>query len=195
MIDCIKKKVIPSSKAFDDWVKNNVKDESYKVNLEIDKYFGTSIWLVRAGHRANYFKLYRAGMRIFSGLFHINGNLNYSVIELYEDYLFTMMEFHNPGLFDHFSTRLCSNLNKVPLNSQPQDARHEEMNKQAQNMFPGKSLEELDLACCIVDDVMLLRKQSFNDMGISERDSPRIVIPDYNILVTKIRYQKKKILK
>ena len=188
VIDCIKKKTIPSSKAFDDWVTNNVKDESYKVNLEIDKYFGTSIWLVRAGHRANYFKLYRAGMRIFSGLFHINGNLNYSVIELYEDYLFSMMELHNPGLFDHFSTRLCSNLNKVPLNSQPQDARHEEMNKQAQNMFPGKSLEELDLACCIVDDVMLLRKQSFNDMGISERDSPKIVIPDYNILVTKIRY-------
>ena len=46
------------------------------------------------------------------------------------------------------------------------------MNKQAQNMSPGKSLGELDLACCIVDDVMLLRKQSFNDMGISERDSP-----------------------
>ena len=55
-------------------------------------------------------------------------------------------------------------------------------------MFPGKSLEELDLACCIVDDVTLLRKQSFEDMGISERDTPRIVIPDYTILVTKIRY-------
>ena len=62
------------------------------------------------------------------------------------------------------------------------------MNKAAQNMFPGKSLEELDLACCIVDDVNLLRKQSFSDMGITERDSPRIVIPDYTILITKIRY-------
>ena len=85
VIDCIKKKTIPSSKAFDDWVTNNVKDESYKVNLEIDKYFGTSIWLVRAGHRANYFKLYRAGMRIFSGLFHINGNLNYVGLSFLHD--------------------------------------------------------------------------------------------------------------
>jgi hypothetical protein len=80
VIDCIKKKTISSSKAFDDWVINNVKFESYKVNLEIDKYFGKSIWLVRAGHHTNYFNLYGAGIRIFSGLFHINRNLNYSVI-------------------------------------------------------------------------------------------------------------------
>ena len=41
---------------------------------------------------------------------------------------------------------------------------------------------------CIVDAVTLMRKQSFGDMRISERDTPRIVIPDYTILVTKIRY-------
>ena len=117
---------------------------------------------MRVGHRANYPKLYRAGMRIFSGLFHINGNINYSVIELFEDYMLSAMEEKNFDLFNHLITRLCSNLNKIPLNSQPQDARYEEMNKQEQNMFPGKLLEELDLACCIVDYVMLLRKQSLN---------------------------------
>ena len=188
VIYCLDNNVDPNSRTFDDWLTTEVQDETYKANLEIDKYFGTSIWLVRAGHRANYLKLYRAGMRIFSGLFHINGNLNYSVIELFEDYMMSIMEMNNKELYDHLSTRLCSNINKVPLNSQPQDARHEEMNKAAQNMFPGKSLEELDLACCIVDDVSLLRKQSFSDMGITERDTPRIVIPDYSILITKIRY-------
>jgi hypothetical protein len=76
-------------------------------------------------------------MRIFSGLFNINGNLNYSVIELFEDYLLSTMEMKTRELYYHLSTRLCSNLNKVPLNSQPQDARHEEaaqkINKQDKN--------------------------------------------------------------
>ena len=44
-------------------------DLRYKLNLNIDKFFGTAIWLVRAGHRANYFKLYKAGMRVFLGCF------------------------------------------------------------------------------------------------------------------------------
>ena len=96
------------------------------------------------------------------------------------------MEEKNFNLFNNLLRRLCSNLNKIPLNSQPQDARYEEMNKQAQNMFPGKSLEELDLACWIVDDVMLLRKQSFRDLGLPEKNNPRVVIPNYDILVTRI---------
>ena len=66
--------------------------------------------------------------------------------------------------------------------------RHEELNKQAQNMFPGKSLEELDLACCIVDDVKQLRNQALNNIAISEREDHIIVVPDYTILVTTIRY-------
>ena len=55
-------------------------------------------------------------------------------------------------------------------------------------MFPGKSLEEQDLACCIVDDVKQLRNQAFNEMAISEREVHIIVVPDYTILVTKIWY-------
>ena len=124
----------------------------------------------------------------FSGLFHINGNINYLVIELFEDYMLSAMEEKNFDPFNHLSMRLCSKLNKIPLNSQLQDARHEEMNKQAHNMFPGKSLEELDLACCIVDDVMLLRKQSFRYLGLTDNNNPRVVIPNYDILVTRIRY-------
>ena len=45
-------------------------------------------------------------MRIFSGLFHINGNLNNSVIELFEDYMLSTMEKKNKELYDHLSTRL-----------------------------------------------------------------------------------------
>ena len=51
--------------------------------------------------------------------------------------------------------------------------------------MPSSALDEiklsLDLACCIVDVVMQLRKQSFEDMGIKDKD----VTPDYRLLVTK----------
>ena len=105
-------------------------NSGYNLNLDL----GTEIWLGRAGHRANYFKLYRAGMRIISGLFHINGNINYSVIDLYKDFVLTIIELHNKQLFEQMQTILCSKIKKTPLNSHPLDARHEEINKQAQNM-------------------------------------------------------------
>ena len=60
-------------------------DPCLKIIIQIQKYFGTSIWLYRAGIRANYHKLYRAAIRVFSGLFHINGNLHYSAIEVFDD--------------------------------------------------------------------------------------------------------------
>ena len=53
---------------FEEWVKNRVKNPNLKLIIEIQKYFGTSLWLFRAGQRANYFKLYRAALRVFSGL-------------------------------------------------------------------------------------------------------------------------------
>ena len=66
VIYCNTNDIHADSASFDEWVAKEVIDESYKVNIQIDKYFGTAIWLVRAGHRANYFKIYRAGMRILS---------------------------------------------------------------------------------------------------------------------------------
>ena len=92
--------------------KTEIKNENLKVLIQIQKYFGTAIWLYRAGTRSNHFKLYRAAIRVFSGLFHINGNHNYSIIELYDDYLMTSMEVKDPELFEHFKTRMVTNLKK-----------------------------------------------------------------------------------
>ena len=50
-------------------------------------------------------------------------------------------------------------------------------------MFPQKYLEGLDLAC--LDDVMLLR---FRDLGLAEKNNPRVSIPNYDIFVTIIWY-------
>ena len=75
----------------------------------------------------------------------------------------TSLESNNQELFDHLITRLCTNLKKEPFTAQSHDARHEESNKIAQNMFPNKDLEELNLAFTIVDDVYDLRKKVFKE--------------------------------
>ena len=146
--------------------------------MEIQKYFGTSLWLYRAGMRANYHKLYRAGIRVFSGLFHINGNLHYSAIEVFDDYLMTSLESKNIELFEHITKRLRTNIKREPYCAQSHDARHEESNKQAQNMFAGKDLDELDFT--IVDNVYELRKRVFDENEIKDRSEDlNIVVPDY----------------
>ena len=121
------------SENFEHWEKNEVKNKNLKMLIQIQKYFGTAFWLYRAGSRSNHYKLTRAGMRVFSGLFHINGNHNYSSIELYDDYLMTSMEKKNPELFEHFKTIMYTNLKNEPYCSESHDARHEEANKRAQN--------------------------------------------------------------
>ena len=169
-----------TSETFELWLENDVKNPNILLAMNIQKYFGTSLWLYHAGQRANYFKLYRAAMRVFSGLFHINGNLHYSVIEMFDDYLMTSLEVKNNELFEYLTSRLCTNLNGEKFCAQSHDARHEESNKQAQNMFPGKDLEELELAFTIVDDVYKLRSKVFAENGLTDRTGEvRLVSPDY----------------
>ena len=159
-----------------------------KLMIEIQKYFGTSLWLYRAGQRANYYKLSRAGMRVFAGLFHINGNLHYSSIEVFDDYLMTSLDNNDQELYNHLVTRLCTNLKSEPFTAQSHDARHEESNKLAQNMFQGKDLEELRLAFIIVDDVYALRKKVFEKCSLNDRlDDVSVVVPNYEKNATIMR--------
>ena len=182
------KEIDATADTFEKWVQTEVQNPDIKLVVQILKYFGTSLWLYRAGQRANYYKLSRAGLRVFSGLFHINGNLHYSAIEVFDDHLMTSLESNNQELFDHLITRLCTNLKKEPFTAQSHDARHEESNKLAQNMFPGKDLEELNLAFTIVDDVYDLRKKVFKEYVINDRsDEASVVIPNYDKMATIMR--------
>ena len=177
-----------NSENFEVWEKTVVKNENLKVLIQIQKYFGTSIWLYRAGTRSNHFKLSRAGSRVFSGLFHINGNHNYSLIELYDDYLMTSMEMKDPELFEHFKTRMVTNLKKEPFCSESHDARHEEANKNAQNLLSGRDLDEFDLMFTIVDDLVELKSKVLTDLCVEDRSKEmKIVIPDYEIQIRQMR--------
>jgi hypothetical protein len=182
------KQLDANAENFEIWANTEVKNPDIKLMIEIQKYFGTSLWLYRAGQRANYFKLCRAGMKVFSGLFHINGNLHYSAIEVFDDYLMTSLENKNQELFNHLITRLCTNLKSEPFTAQSHDARHEESNKLAQNMFQGKDLEELRMAFTIVDDVYKLRKKVFTECSINDRsDEASVVVPNYEKCATIMR--------
>ena len=164
----------------------------FQLNVEIDKMFGTALWLCHAGQRANHWKSYRAAVKIFSGLFHVNGNSFYSIIDVYDEYLLTMMKTYNSNLYEHLQTRLFTNMTGVPYCSQSHDARHEEANKRAQNMFPGNSLDELDLAFTIVDDIWQLRKEKFSEFGVVDSATKQAVVPNLDSLIIKMRYALRK---
>ena len=95
------KEIDATADTFEKWVQTEVQNPDIKLVVQILKYFGTSLWLYRAGQRANYYKLSQAGLRVFSGLFNINGNLHYSAIEVFDDHLMTSLESNNQELFDH----------------------------------------------------------------------------------------------
>ena len=111
--------------------------------IQIQKYFGTSLWMYRAGTRSNHFKISRTGMRVFSGLFHINGNHNYSQIELYDDYLMSTMEQKNPELFDPFLTRMVTNLKNEPYCSESHDEGMMRLISRLRICFLAKILKNL----------------------------------------------------
>ena len=103
---CRSNNVTPSAGHLETWLQNKVGSESFKLNVEINKMFGTALWLCHAGQRANHWKLYRGGVKIFSNLFHVNGNSFYSVIDVYDEYLLTMMKTNRPDLYEHIQNRL-----------------------------------------------------------------------------------------
>ena len=55
------KNIDATAENFPFWVENYIEDENIKLLVQFQKYFCFSLWLYRAGHKANYFKLYRAG--------------------------------------------------------------------------------------------------------------------------------------
>ena len=52
---------------------------------------------------------------------------------------------------------MVTNLKKEPFCSESHDARHEEANKNAQNLLSGRDLDEFDLMFTIVDDLVELK--------------------------------------
>ena len=76
---CKENNLEASEEEFQNFV-TNAKDPNYKLAVQIESIYGTAIWVHHAGTRAKYPKLTKAASKVFSGLFHINNNPNYSKI-------------------------------------------------------------------------------------------------------------------
>ena len=55
-------------------------------------------------------------------------------------------------------------------------------------MFPGNSLDELNLAFTIVDDIWQLRKEKFSEFGVVDSATRQAVVPNLDLLIIKMRY-------
>ena len=94
---------------------------------------------------------------MFCGLFHINGNPNYSQIELFDRYLINLCRLKRPLVAQNLEKNEGTNLTNLPYAAQKNDARHEEYNQKGQNIFQGENVDDFVQAFSIVDDLWALR--------------------------------------
>ena len=166
----------------------NSKDANYKLAVQIESIYGTSIWVHHAGTRAKYPKLTSAASNVFSSLFHINHNPNYSKIVLYDKHLIETSKEKVPEVFENLIKNEGVNSSNLPFSSQPHDAVHEEYNKKGVNVFRGEDVSDFSQAFSIVDDVYELPSKMFDYSDVTDRmDTPQAKVPDYEPLVKQIR--------
>ena len=165
-----------------------MKDENYKLSVQIESLYGTSLWLFHAGTRANNIVLKKAATKVFSPLFNINGNINYSQIVAYDEYLVKKCKKEAPPLASNLQKNEGINLTNHPFAAQSNDALHEQFNKLGQNMYAGKSVEDFKRAFKTVDDVYEMRSKITEYTDLTDRmDIFQAKIPNYEPLITKIR--------
>ena len=118
---------------------------------------------------ANNPKLIKAAKNVFSGLFHIRGNNNYSIIELFDTYLMDSCRKKASDLFSNLESNEGTNLTNEPFCTQANDARHEILNKAGQNLFKSETVEVFRKSFTVVDDIAAMRANMFDYAGINEK--------------------------
>ena len=171
---------------FQQWVDKEVKDPNYKLAVKIESIYGTSLWLMHAAIRANNPKLIKAAKNVFSGLFHIRGNNNYSIIELFDTYLMDSCKRKASELFSNLESNQGTNLTNEPFCAQANDSRHEILNKAGQNLFKGETVEVFRKSFTVVDDIAAVRANMFQYAGINDEKTHQHV-PNYEPVVSQIR--------
>ena len=183
---CKEKKIEPTESEFQKFVENS-KNANYKLAVQIESIFGTAIWMHHAGVRANYPKITTAASNVFSNLFHVNNNPNYSKITIYDKHLTTTSK-NVPEVFENLIKNEGINITNLPFAAQPHDAHNEEFNKKGQNIFKGEEVEDFSLAFAIVDDLYAMRSQMFAYANVQDRmDNPQAKVPNYEPLIKLIR--------
>ena len=160
---CKETQLEPTVLEFQSFVESS-KDSNYKLAAQIESIYGTSIWVHHAGTRAKNPKLTNTASNVFSSLFHINNNPNYSKIVLYDKYAMETSKEQVPEVYKN----LFKNDSNLPFSSQPHDSIHEEYNKKEVNVFRGKDVSDFALAFSIVDDIYELRSKMHDYSNVKD---------------------------
>ena len=182
------KKVTTSIDSYYMWKKFFVTNPNYKLVHDIEEIYGTSLSLYHSSLRANNFEYSEMAKKVFSPLFHVNNNINYSVMDIHTEYLTTVCSRDVPELHDYLALRKSTNFTGDKFNAEPYDERHEEFNKRGLNMFNIRSIEDFQKAFLLVDEYSEMKDNCFSDMGLKPHGGDnKPCIPNYEPNIVKMR--------
>ena len=153
-------------------MKENVKSETYLNIYQLEKTYGTALILYYSSMRANNYEKLMIAKRTLSPLFHINGNINYSVLDVYTDYTNRKMMVNAPDLHNYLKDKVFTNKTKKPYSFEALDERHEEFNKRGLSFQSMKSTEDFETAFIVCDSFAKMKKECLKDYGLkTENDN------------------------
>ena len=173
---------------FYDW-KESVQNETYKSLFEIEQIYGTSLFVYHASVRANNFALMNVAKRTMSPLFHINSNNNYSVIDIYTDYLHRLQDKIAPDVSLYMEDKYFSNFTLKPYHASGHDERHEEFNKRGLAVQKPRNADDFKASFKLVGLMQKVTDSVFEEYEIKpNRDNSERVM-EYEENISKMRIQ------
>ena len=179
----------PTVEQFYIWKKFFVKSPTYLLIHDIEEIFGTSFLLYHSGLRANNLHISEIAKKVFSPLFHVNNNVNYSIIDIFSEYMLSLCEKEVPKLFEYNMRRMCTNFTLRNFNAEPYDARHEEFNKRGINMFDIRNIDDFVKAFQLVDAYDAVKGKVFEDLELKAHGGDNCpLLPNYEPSIKKMRF-------
>ena len=172
---------------YNQWMKGNVKCETYKSVHSIEKYFGTSLLMYLSAMRANNYSIIRVSKRIFSSLFHVNNHPNYAQIDVWTDYQDEKMISKNPEIYEYLSERRFTNKTGQEYRFEPHDERHEEYNKAGLNFQNNRSTESFATSFAVIKSYQKLEMSVLKEYDLNTKSNNSSQIQDYDDNIFKMR--------
>ena len=162
------------------WKDVYVKSETFNAVFELEKWYGTSLILYISAMRSNNDNVLQSAKKVISPLLHLNGNFNYSVIDVYTDYQDKKLEICAKPLHEYIKTRKFTNKTGLPYCYSPHDERHEEYNKRGLNFQKARNVQTFKENFSVCDQYKEMKDNCFkDDYNIKNQDNHIPETPNY----------------
>ena len=165
---CLAEHLEIDTEGFLTWKTEHSKSDNFDLIFEIEKYFGTSLQLILSSLRANNEEVLQSSKTVFSSIFHVMNNQNYSMMDIQTEYQDRLMKKKVPGLSEYLSTRKCNNKTGKPYSAEPLDERHEEFNRRGLNLQNVRSLDDFTQNFKICDVYLDMKEACLKENGLSD---------------------------